>query len=113
MSGVSRKSLDLLTAYDWPGNVRELQNVIQRAIILCEDTLTVDEAWLQPRQRPAAATRTLGRVSAGEEARLIETALAEAHGRVAGPEGAAARLGIPRSTLESKIRSLHIDKHRF
>jgi len=113
ISGVSRKSLDLLTAYDWPGNVRELQNVIQRAIILCEDTLTVDEAWLQPGQRPAAGTGTLGRVSAGEEARLIETALAEAHGRVAGPEGAAARLGIPRSTLESKIRSLHIDKRRF
>jgi formate hydrogenlyase transcriptional activator len=93
--------------------VRELQNVIQRAVILSEDTLAVDEAWLQPRARPVAATRTLGRLRTDEEARLIETAPAEAHGRVAGPDGAAARLGVPRSTLESKIRSLHIDKRRF
>jgi len=113
ISGVSRRSVELLTAYDWPGNVRELQNVIQRAIILCDDTLTVDEAWLRHQPRPSAATHPLGRVSADEEARLIEAALAEAHGRVAGPEGAAAKLGIPRSTLESKIRSLHIDKRRF
>jgi formate hydrogenlyase transcriptional activator len=113
IAGVSRRSVELLTAYDWPGNVRELQNVIQRAVILCEGTLVVDEAWLQPRARPMGATRTLRRLRTSEEARLIETALAEAHGRVAGPDGAAARLGIPRSTLESKIRSLHIDKRRF
>jgi len=110
---VSRQTVELLTAYDWPGNIRELQNVIQRSVILCEDTLTVDEAWLQRTPRPPAGVRTLGRLSAGEEAKLIETALAEARGRVAGPEGAAARLGIPRSTLESKIRTLHIDRRRF
>ena len=111
---VSRRTIDLLTAYDWPGNIRELQNIIQRAIILSEGTLSVDERWLKP--NPARTTirvAGLGRPSSGEEAQLIESALADAQGRVAGPDGAAARLGIPRSTLESKIRTLRIDKHRF
>ena len=114
IANVSRKTIDLLTAYDWPGNIRELQNVIQRAVILCDETLVVDESWLE--HRPAQSTdalHILGRPSASEEQRLIEGALAQSSGRVAGTDGAAARLGIPRSTLESKIRSLHIDKHRF
>jgi formate hydrogenlyase transcriptional activator len=114
IANVSRKTIDLLTAYDWPGNIRELQNVIQRAVILCDETLVVDESWLE--HRPAQSTdaqHTLGRPSISEEKKLIESALAESCGRVAGPDGAAARLGIPRSTLESKIRSLHIDKNRF
>ncbi len=111
---VSRKTIDLLTAYDWPGNIRELQNVIERAVILCDETLVVDDSWLD--QRPAQSTgapHLLGRPSTSEEKKLIESALTESKGRVAGTDGAAARLGIPRSTLESKIRSLHIDKHRF
>ena len=106
--------MDLLTAYDWPGNIRELQNVIQRAVILCDDTLTVDESWLEnKRGRSAGGARTLGRPSANEETEMIENALASSRGRVAGPDGAAAKLGIPRSTLESRIRSLQIDKNRF
>jgi formate hydrogenlyase transcriptional activator len=111
---VSRSTLDLLTAYDWPGNIRELQNVIQRAVILCEDELVVEESWL-PRRRPhpTGGVRVLGRPSLTEETELIETALAACHGRVAGPDGAAAKLGIPRSTLESRIRALQIDKNRF
>jgi len=112
---VSRRTMDLLTAYSWPGNVRELQNVIQRAVILCDDdTLVVDQAWLEskPTRRNERATG-LGRPSMNEEKQLIESALEASHGRIAGPDGAAARLHIPRSTLESKIRSLHIDKHRF
>jgi formate hydrogenlyase transcriptional activator len=114
ITSVSRATIDLLTAYDWPGNIRELQNIIQRAVILCEGTLRVDESWLERRsmRKPADAQR-LGRPSLREEKEWIESALAEAHGRVAGPSGAAARLGIPRSTLESKIRSLRIDKNRF
>jgi formate hydrogenlyase transcriptional activator len=114
IANLSRKTMDLLTAYDWPGNIRELQNVIQRAVILCDETLVVDASWLH--QQPAqssGASHTLGRPSNSEEKKLIESALAESCGRVAGADGAAARLGIPRSTLESKIRSLHIDKHRF
>jgi formate hydrogenlyase transcriptional activator len=114
ITSVSRRTIDLLTSYDWPGNVRELQNVIQRAVILCEGTLVVDEKWLAPRSSRRGARGTgLGRPSAHEEKELIERALASSRGRVAGADGAAARLGIPRSTLESKIRSLRIDKHRF
>jgi formate hydrogenlyase transcriptional activator len=113
-TAVSRRTIDLLTAYDWPGNVRELQNVIERAVVLSDGTLTVDETWLERSPRALVSRpRRLGRPSLGEEKEWIEIALVAAHGRVAGPDGAAARLGIPRSTLESKIRSLHIDKHRF
>ncbi|HEY6147957.1 MAG TPA: sigma 54-interacting transcriptional regulator [Thermoanaerobaculia bacterium] len=111
---VSRRTIDLLTAYDWPGNVRELQNVIQRAVILCEGTLTVDETWFEKgSRRRTGSAGALGRPNMHEEKDLIESALADSRGRVAGADGAAARLGIPRSTLESKIRSLRIDKHRF
>jgi formate hydrogenlyase transcriptional activator len=114
ITSVNRKTIDLLTAYDWPGNVRELQNVIQRAVILCDGTLTVDETWFDKgsRRRTGGAS-SLGRPSMHEEKKLIESALAGSRGRVAGADGAAARLGIPRSTLESKIRLLRIDKHRF
>jgi formate hydrogenlyase transcriptional activator len=111
---VSRRTIDLLTAYDWPGNVRELQNVIQRAVILCEGTLAVDETWFdRGSRRRTGGAGSLGRPSMHEEKELIESALADSRGRVAGADGAAARLGIPRSTLESKIRLLRIDKHRF
>ena len=114
IANVSRKTIDLLTDYDWPGNVRELQNVVQRAVILCDETLMVDESWLDHgHARSTSAPHILGRPSISEEKKLIESALAESCGRVAGTDGAAARLAIPRSTLESKIRSLHIDKNRF
>jgi len=111
---VSRRTIDLLTSYSWPGNVRELQNVIQRAVILSEGTLSIDEAWLEKRatRRNERATG-LGRPSADQERDLIESALSASRGRIAGPDGAAARLRIPRSTLESKIRALRIDKYRF
>jgi formate hydrogenlyase transcriptional activator len=106
--------MDLLRSYDWPGNVRELQNVIQRAVILSEGTLAVDETWFaRPAIRTAGAARPLGRLSSREEKERIESALGRSRGRVSGADGAAAELGIPRSTLESKIRSLKIDKHRF
>jgi formate hydrogenlyase transcriptional activator len=112
---VHRKTLDLLQAYPWPGNIRELQNVIERSVIVCDtDTLAVDESWLS---REAALTQPpgqpLGKRIVVEEKQLIEAALAEARGRVSGRAGAAAKLGIPASTLESKIRSLRIDKYRF
>jgi formate hydrogenlyase transcriptional activator len=113
ITSVSRRTIDLLTAYDWPGNVRELQNVIQRAVILCERTLEVDETWLRNESTRGSRSRGFGRPTLDEEKLLIENALAGSHGRVAGHDGAAAKLGVPRSTLESKIRSLRIDKHRF
>mgnify|MGYP003637907239 FL=1 len=112
---ISQRTLNALQAYPWPGNVRELQNVIERAVIVTEtDTLTVDERWLvdQPCVRQKFGRRLDDDLTAHERT-MIEAALAESRGRVAGATGAAARLGIPRSTLESRIRALKVDKHRF
>jgi formate hydrogenlyase transcriptional activator len=110
---VNTRTLDQLRAYPWPGNVRELQNVIERSVIVCDtDEFTVDESWLSA--RPAVASRlALPSTLAGHEKAIIEDALRASGGRVFGPSGAAARLGIPRSTLESKIRALRISKSRF
>jgi len=112
---VSRKSLDLLQSYSWPGNVRELQNVIERSIIVSEtDTLTVDELWFLS---GSAAAKQVGRPLAEQltiqERTTIESALAETRGKVSGPTGAAAKLRISPSTLESRIKALRIDKDRF
>jgi len=115
---ITKKSLDQFKAYAWPGNIRELQNVIERAVILSDgETFSIDQTWLsrQPSRESrlvAESDRGLGRDAERERA-LIESALAETKGRISGPSGAASRLGIPRQTLESKIRTLGIDKHRF
>ncbi len=113
---VDKKTLRLLESYPWPGNIRELQNVIERSVIVCEtENFSVDESWLsqQPRDRRPEGKLYLSRKLAAEEKELIEAALQECRGRVFGPSGAAAKLGIARSTLESKIRSLKINKNRF
>jgi formate hydrogenlyase transcriptional activator len=112
---VDRHTLDLVQSYRWPGNVRELQNVIERAVIVCEtDTLVVDENWLPREIAPARpAVLPLGDEIAAREREMIEAVLAETNGKVSGPSGAAARLGIPASTLESKIRALKIRKHQY
>jgi formate hydrogenlyase transcriptional activator len=113
--GISKASLDLLRSYDWPGNVRELQNVVERAVIVSDsETLSIDERWLTGRPRtPHPPEAEHPQTLATHEKVAIEDTLAETRGRVAGPFGAAARLGIPSSTLESKIRALKIDKKRF
>ena len=115
IKNVQKKTMELFHAYDWPGNIRELQNVIERAVILCDgETFSVDESWLQPESpRTIEPVNRLSRLGAKQEKQLIEAALAATHGRVAGPSGAAVRIGIPRSTLETKIRRLGIKKHRF
>ena len=113
---VSKKTLDLLQLYPWPGNIRELQNVIERSVIVCEtENFSVDESWLsrQPLAHKPKSQPELRQRLAAQEKEMIETALRESAGRVDGPSGAAAKLGIPRSTLESKIRSLRINKNRF
>jgi formate hydrogenlyase transcriptional activator len=112
---INKKTLQLFQTYDWPGNIRELQNVIERAVILCDgDTFSVDETWLK-RESPEVHGPAVPFVGAiiSREREMIETALAESLGRIAGPVGAAAKLGIPRQTLESKIKRLGIDAHRF
>ena len=111
---VRKRTLDCLQSYPWPGNVRELQNVIERSVIVSDtDEFTVDESWLSPRGRRLGPGVGLSGSLADHEKSMVETALRETRGRVYGPSGAAARLGIPRSTLESKIRALQIDKSRF
>jgi formate hydrogenlyase transcriptional activator len=113
---LNKKSLDLLQSYPWPGNIRELQNVIERSVIVCEtENFTVDESWLSRQPLATDPARDLGlfKKLPSQEKTIIEAALSECGGRVYGPFGAASRLGMPRSTLESKIRSLKIDKDRF
>ena len=113
---VDKKTLRLLESYPWPGNIRELQNVIERSVIVCEtENFSVDESWLsqQPPERRAESQLYLSEKVAAQEKEIIEAALRECRGRVFGPSGAAAKLGIVRSTLESKIRSLKINKNRF
>jgi PAS domain S-box-containing protein len=114
---IEKRTLEMLQSYPWPGNIRELQNVIERSVVLCEsDTLSIEQGWLSPvssSQPECSAVNVLSRHSAEEEREIIEAALAQTHGRISGPEGAAFQLGIPASTLESKIRALKINKHQF
>ena len=113
---VEKRTLQVLQSYPWPGNIRELQNVIERSVILCEsDIFSIDESWLPV---PPAATEPnrhieLPRRLEAQQKNIIEEALKASRGRVFGPTGAAAKLGIPRSTLESKIKLLKIDKNCF
>jgi PAS domain S-box-containing protein len=116
---IDKNTLALFQEYSWPGNIRELQNVVERAVILCDGyTFFVDPTWLKrdlPEATPGLQTlaRGLGRLDEDKEKELIEKALAQTGGRVSGPSGAAAILGVPRQTLESKISNLGINKHRF
>jgi PAS domain S-box-containing protein len=115
MRRVNKRTLELLQSYTWPGNIRELQNVIERSVIVCEtEDFTVDESWLVQKdvQTPAPSQPLSNDVDFDVRA-IIEAALTETRGRVSGPSGAAARLGIPASTLESKIKALKISKVRF
>ena len=108
---VGKQTLQHLRGYHWPGNIRELQNVVERALILSEtDSFVVDESWLQ--NEFTESSPKLGFSSLDDpEVEMIEAALAETHGRISGPTGAAAKLGMPRQTLESKIQRLGIDKY--
>ncbi len=115
LRSISKETLDLFQAYDWPGNIRELQNVIERSVILCEgETFSVDETWFTRTDRKSTAPGVPLVTSLVErEKKMIESALRDAAGVIGGPIGAASRLGIPRQTLESKIRKLGIDRYRF
>ncbi len=112
---IDKKTIELFHQYDWPGNIRELQNVVERAVILSEgETFFVDETWLtHVTPKLAATTAPLVADLVEHEREILEAALRQSEGVVGGPTGAAAKLGIPRQTLESKIRKLGINRHRF
>src|SRR6202790_506491 len=112
---ISKDTLSLFRDYNWPGNIRELQNVVERAVILCDgETFCVDPSWVTPGvPRPAASSVPLVEDLAEREKVMIESALRESGGLISGPTGAAAKLRLPRQTLESKIRKLGIDRHRL
>jgi transcriptional regulator with GAF, ATPase, and Fis domain len=119
IQGITKEGLDVLRSYSWPGNIRELQNVIERSVIMCEtENFSLDKAWLaglaeEPRATEPKTPWDLSEKLAAREKEMIEAALRESAGRVFGPSGAATKLGIARSTLESKIRSLKISKNSF
>jgi transcriptional regulator with GAF, ATPase, and Fis domain len=111
---IDKKTVELFKSYSWPGNIRELQNVVERSMILCESEIfSVDESWLSRASQPRRSSSTLAESLHEEEKKIIKTALAESKGRIAGRSGAAAKLGIPSSTLESKIKLLKIKKNQF
>ena len=108
---IDKKSLDRLQTYPWPGNIRELQNIIERSVIVCDtEAFSVDESWLSHER---TSSRPLADELVTQEKEIIEAALAQTGGRISGPTGAAARLGMPASTLDSKIKSLKINKRQF
>jgi len=114
--GMNTKTLNLFLSYPWPGNIRELQNVVERSVIVCEtENFSVDESWLsrKPLANEPKNQSELSQKLVAQEKEMIEAALRVSGGRVSGPSGAAAKLGLHRSTLESKIASLKINKYRF
>ncbi len=115
ITGIAKKSMELLQSYKWPGNIRELQNVIERSVIISDsENLCIDESWFAgPSETTDSAIQPFSERLVAQEREMIESALAESNGRVSGPRGAAAKLGIPQSTLDSKIKALKINKQRF
>ena len=115
IQSIDKKTIELFKAYHWPGNIRELQNVIERSVIVCEgETFSLDPCWLSTAPvQPYGPTSTLAERLDDQERKIIESALVESKGRIAGRFGAATKLGIPSSTLESKIRTLGIKKNHF
>jgi PAS domain S-box-containing protein len=112
---IEKRTMDLCEGYSWPGNIRELQNIVERAVILCSgETFSIDEAWLaihEPLQPDLSGP--LAQSLQDRETEIIESALRESRGKVAGSNGAAVKLGIPPSTLESRIKQLKIEKRKF
>lgn len=115
ITAINKRGMELLQSYAWPGNIRELQNVIERSVIISNsENLSIDESWfLQNVPASNSAAQPLSQTLALQEKEMIEAALAQSNGRVSGPLGAAAKLGLPQSTLDSKIKALKINKQRF
>ncbi len=114
IEAISAETMEALIRYPWPGNIRELQNVIERSVVVYrQGDLSVEQRWLPRECFPTEPATQLFRTSPMEERKMIGAALAETRGRVSGPSGAAAKLGFPPSTLESKIRSMNINKYSY
>jgi len=115
ISKIDKNTLKLCQTYHWPGNIRELQNIVERSVILCNgDTFRVEPAWLSSQaDARSPESGALTKILDSHEKEMIEAALAEAKGKVAGPDGAASKLGIPRSTLDARIKQLNIKKYSF
>jgi PAS domain S-box-containing protein len=115
IESITKDTMKLLQSYPWPGNIRELQNVIERSVVLCDsETLSVEENWLSHPSAPASPTRRpLSDSLLTREKEMIQTALRECRGKISGPSGAAEWLGVPASTLDSRVKALNIDKHHF
>ena len=112
---IDRRTLEAFERYSWPGNIRELQNVIERGVILADGEVFRLETGTLPRdsQNSSEAPASESSNTREQQKAQIEAVLKETRGRIAGPDGAAARLGIPASTLESRIKTLKINKHLF
>ncbi len=112
---IDRRTLETFERYSWPGNIRELQNVIERGVILADGEVFRLEPGTLPKdsQNSSEAPTSESSDTREQQKARIEAVLKETRGRIAGPDGAAARLGIPASTLESRIKTLKINKHLF
>ena len=108
ITSIPKKTMDALVASNWPGNVRELENFIERSVILTEGSVLVAPLnTLQPLPKPSQKDQTLE----SAERHYIQRALSESRGKIGGPQGAAKRLGLKRTTLQSKMKNLGIDSH--
>jgi len=106
---ISTEALAALTNYDWPGNIRELQNVLERSVILSKEpelTVAMPEMNDTPAERPVRGSNAW---DDAERAQILK-ALQESKGKVSGPDGAAARLGLKRTTLQSRMRKHNIGR---
>src|ERR1700739_393563 len=115
---IDKRTVELFRSYPWPGNIRELQNVVERSVIVSPDgVFSVDAAWLSKDSRRVSLPQQTESADANQDAsrerQIIEDALAGSRGRVAGPNGAAARLRVSPSTLEYRIKKLKIRKSHF
>jgi formate hydrogenlyase transcriptional activator len=110
---IEKRSLSAMQQYSWPGNVRELQNVVERCVILADDEVLQVDTDMLTDESPSIAPTAISTIFRSDRRVEIETALRETNGRVYGPRGAAARLGLPATTLDSQIRGLRINKHQF
>jgi DNA-binding NtrC family response regulator len=111
ISNIDKNTLELCLSYHWPGNIRELQNIVERSVILCNgDTFSVEQAWLSSQAVDRPGSGALTSTLQSYEKEIIEKALADSNGKVAGPTGAAAKLGVPRTTLDARIKQLNIKR---